>query len=203
MTLQLIGAGFGRTGTESMRMALNILGIGPTHHMHEILDRQDALAMWKDLAIGGAPSWAKLFKGYNASVDWPSAAYWPALMAQYPDAKILLTWREPESWYRSFSKTIQPFLLAPENAENGSAIMINDRVFSHRAGDKAHVLAVYRRNIEQVFDEVPPGRLIMHRLGDGWGPLCAGLGVPQPNQPYPKSNSAQEFQDREPVDFSS
>ena len=104
--MKVIGTGFGRTGTDSMRKALNILGVGPTHHMFELIEDSTLRAPWLELVEGGKPDWEMLFAGYNACVDWPSAFYWPALVTHYPQAKVLLTMRSAESWWKSFEATI-------------------------------------------------------------------------------------------------
>jgi hypothetical protein len=129
-------------------------------------------------------------------VDWPTAAYWPALAEAFPDAKVLLTWRTPESWWKSFSRTILPRIVPGNEPESFGERVIRDQVFDGRPQDEAHALAVYRANIERALAEVPSGRLVVHRLGDGWGPLCAGLGVPVPDAPYPHANTTEDFNRR-------
>ncbi|MGR3541765.1 MAG: sulfotransferase family protein, partial [Hasllibacter sp.] len=111
--VDIIGTGFGRTGTDSMREALNILGVGPCHHMRELIADPEHRQLWRDKKVAqdagrDGPPWDVLLGSYGACVDWPSAAYWPELIAQYPDAKVLLTWRTAESWWASFERTILP-----------------------------------------------------------------------------------------------
>ncbi len=195
MTLKVIGAGFGRTGTDSMREALTILGFGPCHHMFEVIAHDLQKDRWRALLRGGAPDWGALFDGYAACVDWPSAAYWRELIAAYPEARVLLTWRTPESWWNSFSTTILPRIL-PETEAATTGRMVVMQVFDGRPDDRAHALAVYRAHVEDVLATVPPARLLVHRIGDGWGPLCAHLGVPVPDQPYPHANSTAAFNTR-------
>jgi hypothetical protein len=195
MALRVIGAGFGRTGTDAMREALNILGFGPCHHMFEVTENPVMKARWRAFMAGGPGGWEALFEGYGSCVDFPSALYWRELMTAYPDAKVVLTWRTPGSWWASYEKTFLPFYQTTEDRESVGYRSI-DRVFGPRAEDRDRVVGLYEANVAAVMAEVPPDRLILHRLGDGWGPLCAGLGVPVPDVPYPRTNSTAEIRQR-------
>jgi Sulfotransferase domain len=106
MALQVIGTGFGRTGTDSMREALNMLGFGPCHHMFEVIEHDEQKQLWRALAKGATPDWDRLFAGYTSCMDWPSAHYWRDLVRFYPEARVILTYRSPESWWTSFEKTV-------------------------------------------------------------------------------------------------
>jgi hypothetical protein len=194
MTLKVIGAGFGRTGTDSMREALNILGLGPCHHMLEVNASEDQKQMWRPVAQGAPPDWERLFAGYASAVDWPSAYYWRELMAFYPQAKIVLTYRTADSWWKSFEQTILQGIQRSTEPESLGIALVRDKVFSGRADDRALAIARYEDNVKAVTATVPPERLLVHSLGDGWEPLCAHLGVPVPAQPYPSRNSASDFQ---------
>lgn len=195
MPLQVIGTGFGRTGTDSMRTALNMLGVGPTHHMLELSDRPELYRLWIELAHGAAPDWEALFDCYRACMDWPSAYYWRELIELNPQAKVILTWRSAESWWTSFESTILKVWRWP--IEKSPLIhWVGDNVFGGRPDDRAHAIAVYEAHVEEVKATVPADRLLIHRLGDGWGPLCAHLGVPVPAEPYPSRNTTAELQTR-------
>ena len=194
MTLKVIGAGFGRTGTDSMREALNILGLGPCHHMLEVNASEDQKQMWRAMVQGAPPEWERLFAGYASAVDWPSAYYWRELMAFYPRAKVVLTYRTADSWWKSFEQTILRGIQASTEPESLGLALVRDKVFSGRADDRALAIARYEDNVNAVKATVPPERLLVHSLGDGWEPLCAHLGVPVPAQPYPSRNSASDFQ---------
>ncbi|MBI1417433.1 MAG: sulfotransferase family protein [Limimaricola sp.] len=194
--MKVIGTGFGRTGTDSMRNALNMLGFGPTHHMFEVNASETQKARWRQLGAGAAPDWDLLLEGFGACVDWPSAAYWPEILAHWPDAKAILTYRDPDSWFESYARTIGPHIMkGPDDGSVGQTI-IRDRVFGGRAMDRDHVISVYNANIAKVRDTVPSDRLLVHNLGDGWEPLCAFLGVPVPKEPYPRGNDTATFQAR-------
>ncbi|TKB11944.1 MAG: sulfotransferase family protein [Mesorhizobium sp.] len=193
MSLRVVGTGFGRTGTDSMREALTMLGFGPCHHMSEVMAHEEQKRLWRALAKGAAPDWGKLFAGYISCVDWPSAHYWRELIQAYPLARVILTWRSPESWWESFAKTILPAISDSQDRESLGIALIKKQVFGGRPQDRAHAIAVYEANVEAVLKTVPAGRLLIHKLGDGWEPLCAHLGVPVPAEPYPNRNTTKEF----------
>src|SRR5262249_55477561 len=106
MTLQVIGAGFGRTGTKSVKVALERLGLGKCYHMEELAKNRRHLVRWAEIAEGGKADWDALFRGYQSGADWPVAAYYKELLVAYPDAKVILTVCEPERWYESFTTTL-------------------------------------------------------------------------------------------------
>ena len=193
MALKAIGAGFGRTGTDSMREALTMLGLGPCHHMFEINKNEDLRRRWRALALGAAPDWELLFDGYQSCVDWPSAFYWRQLIEIYPEARVILTYRSPESWWKSFEATILAGIKSQTDTESVIITLIANQVFGGRPDDRAHAMAVYADNVKAVMETVPPGRLLVHRIGDGWPTLCAHLGVGEPSQPYPARNSTAEI----------
>jgi len=196
MSIKVIGTGFGRTGTDSMREALTILGFGPCHHMLEVNAHEEQKRLWRALAQGASPDWGQLFAGYKSCVDWPSAHYWRELVAFYPEARVILTYRSPESWWASFEKTILAGIEKSTEPESLGVALIAKQVFDGRPHDRAHVLARYEANVKDVMASVPPQRLLVHELGDGWEPLCAHLGVSVPEQPYPNRNNASEFRSR-------
>jgi hypothetical protein len=193
MPLSVIGAGFGRTGTESMKLALEMLGLGPCHHMKEVLGDPEQTALWRGIAAGEPPDWEAAFAGYNAAVDWPSAFFWRELADVYPDAKILLTVRSPESWHASMDKTIFRTLRNSTDPDSLGVKLVAEGVFDGRLDDPAHAIATYKRNNAEVEAAFPSERLLTYHLGDGWEPLCRFHGKPLPKAPYPRSNSAEEF----------
>jgi Sulfotransferase domain len=193
MSLKVIGTGFGRTGTDSMREALNLLGFGPCHHMLEVNASEEQKRLWRALARGENAGWNLLFAGYNSCVDWPSAHYWRELIDVYPEAKVLLTYRSPESWWASFEKTILQGIAHTKDLASLGITLVRDQVFGGRPGDRAHALGLYEANVAAVKATVPASRLLVHNLGDGWEPLCKHLGVPVPDAPYPSRNSTDDF----------
>lgn len=193
MTLEVIGAGFGRTGTDSMREALNLLGIGPCHHMMEVMAHDEQKRLWRAFVKGEPIGWDRLLAGYASCVDWPTAHYWRELSRSYPKAKVVLTYRSAESWWESFSKTLLPVMQSSTEPDSLGSALVRDRVFGGRPHERAHAIAVYEANVAAVKAEIPPDRLLVHAAGDGWAPLCAFLGRPVPAQPYPSRNSADDF----------
>ena len=192
--LRVIGTGFGRTGTDSMREALEILGFGPCHHMRELVKNPEHKQHWRDMVAGGPADWDLLLGQYGSCVDWPSAHYWPQLVEAFPDARVLLTWRTAESWWESYEKTILRVVEADtETEESAPGSQLMRRIFSGRPGDRDLCIAVYEANVAAVKAQVPADRLLVHELGDGWEPLCAHLGVPVPDQPYPHANTTGDF----------
>jgi hypothetical protein len=200
MTLDIIGAGFGRTGTDSLRAALSILGFGPCHHMHEIRDHPEKAKPWHDYFCGGAElDLDLLFDGYRSQVDWPGAHLWRESVAHYTDAKVILSVRDPEGWYASYSKTIKAFRAEkmPPEAPHMRQIQEFVEVFlADRLDTKEHAIADFNAHVAEVKSAIPADRLLVYELGSGWEPLCAFLGVPVPDQDYPHTNSATDFQDR-------
>jgi Sulfotransferase domain len=196
MPLKVIGAGFGRTGTDSMREALTILGFGPCHHMFEVISNDTQKQRWRALVQGVTPDWDSLFEGYSSCVDWPSAYYWRELATYYPDAPVILTNRTAESWWSSFEKTLLPPLLASTDEKSLGLALIATKVFQGQMADRSHALAAYEANIRDVTATIPPERLLVHNLGDGWEPLCRHLGVAVPKQPYPGRNTTEDFNAR-------
>jgi len=204
MALKVIGAGFGRTGTSSLKLALEQLGFGPCFHMTEFFRSPDGEALkakWTRVAFDpGEPDWDSVFAGYGATVDWPSTAVWRALAAHFPDAKVILTERDADAWYDSCLATIfggrtSDEALAERTDAWGRMIreLINRRTFDGRTGDRDHAIAVYRAHNAEVRRSLPADRLLVHGPGDGWVPLCAFLGVAVPETPYPKANTREDF----------
>ena len=199
MPLEIVGAGFGRTGTTSLALALDQLGAGPCYHMDEVLrDLDRKVAPWV-AAAEGRPDWDATFTGYRATCDWPSANYWQPILARYPGAKVILTSRSAESWYDSFAATIAKLVAEPGEQPPQMAAWMDmlggllDRAFDGRHTDRAHAIAVFDAYEAEVKARVPADRLLVFRATDGWEPLCRFLGRPIPATPYPRTNDRREF----------
>lgn len=201
MALSVIGAGFGRTGTLSLKGALETLGFGPCYHMVEVIQHGFA-EHWHRIADGGAPDWERVFDGYRATVDWPACNFYGDLAGLYPDARVILSLRDPDKWFDSCHATIframrmeTDRMPPPVRAQMAMARkLIIENTFGGDIDDRAHAIAVYNRHNEQVRRSIPKDRLLVFEPGDGWEPLCAFLGVPVPDRPYPRTNTTEEFQ---------
>jgi len=193
MGLAVIGAGFGRTGTESMKLALETLGLGPCYHMKEVLADPERIAVWRRAARGDLPDWEETFAGYKSTVDWPAAYFWRELSAFYPDARILLTVRDADGWYDSMDKTVFPVLRQSTDPDSVGHRLIGQAVFGGRY-DRSHAIAAYERNIAEVEAAFTDERLLTFRIGDGWEPLCRFLDRPVPAEPFPHRNRPDAFQ---------
>lgn len=205
MSLRVVGAGIGRTGTLSLKLALERLLGAPCYHMFEVrLHRRDHVPSWHR-ALDEPPDWDQLFEGYAAAVDWPASAFWPELAAAYPDAPVVLSTRESaEAWWRSADRTIFVRMRSapPEGEAEWSAMMTDllRRRFTDRVDDAAACMAAYERHNAAVRAAVPVERLVEWQATDGWGPLCAALGVPEPDEPFPVTNTSEEFRARTGLD---
>ncbi len=207
MTISVIGAGFGRTGTLSLKAALERLGFGPCHHMMEVFMSPAQASTWAAAARGEPVDWDELLKGYQAAVDWPSCHFWRDLALHYPKAKVLLTARDPEKWLSSFSDTILKVLTTPPpDGDVDEAMMAVGQMVGYVVGektfgrnfDKAHILKVYNDHNETVKRVIPPERLLVYDVSQGWEPLCKFLDVPVPDVEFPRTNSREDFHARKP-----
>ncbi len=159
-------------------------------------------AKWERVAAGEKVPWDEVFAGYRSTVDWPSSAYWREQAAYYPDAKVILTLRDPDRWFDSTQATIFNDQVNRRVAEDTpwarmARKIIDENTFGGRLADRAHATAVYRRHNEAVRAALPPERLLVYEVREGWAPLCDFLGVPVPETPFPAVNSTDEFRQRQ------
>lgn len=200
MALKVIGAGVGRTGTNSFKLAMEKLGYGKCHHMFEVLENPWHADVLLAAAKGEKVDWDTLFEGYQATCDWPACHFWRELSEYYPDAKVVLNVRDPEAWYASVMKTIIPRAQQMFSGEmTPIAEMIKEIVFNqawdNRTDDKDYMIARYNAHNQSVRDTIAADRLLEFDPADGWEPLCAFLGEPVPDEPYPNTNSSKEFEE--------
>jgi Sulfotransferase domain len=196
MSLQAVGAGVGRTGTHSLKQALEKLLGGPCHHMVEVFAHPEQIPVWTDAIEGRPVDWDKLMDGYVAQVDWPGASFWPELLEANPDALVILSDRDPLAWYTSAMNTI--FLgLDRSDGEIGPWMVSMKRLLADRFCDdfanRTAMLAAFERHNQDVRRRVPAGQLLEWSASDGWEPLCVRLGVPVPEEPFPITNTTEEF----------
>ncbi len=217
MTLRVVGAGLPRTGTLSLKGALERLLGAPCYHMIEVFQHLDHAAVWRDALRGVYPDWEDTFlAGYAAAVDWPASRFWRQLSGAYPDAIVLLSQRDSaETWHRSMDKTVlvrarqtlegdaggpgggTPPWLAGAPPEQRQAFgemfeLVGGEVLAD-PDDRDALLAAYDSHLAEVRAEVPADRLVEWLPGDGWEPLCASLGLPVPDEPFPHENTTAEF----------
>ena len=204
-TLELIGAGLGRTGTLSLKAALERLGFAPCYHMIEILRAPERARHWLERKPDGSHDWDTIFHGYRATVDWPAAAFWRELSERYPGARVLLSLRDAERWHASVMDTIHPMMTrslpadAPQTLHEFRAMvqeLIVERTFDGRLADRAHAVRVFEKHNRAVIDAIPAPRLLVYRPGDGWEPLCRFLGVAVPDEDFPHLNDTAWYRAR-------
>lgn len=195
MALSVIGAGLGRTGTLSLKLALEQLGVGRCYHMTEVFQIPAAPQQWLDAAEGRPVDWETVFEGYSATVDWPSATFYRQLADHYPQAKVILTERDADDWFDSTQATIfaRDFSEVPNPVWAEMAKRVVADLFDGRLHDREHVISVYRRHNDEVRRTIPADRLLVYQASQGWAPLCEFLGLPMPDSAPPKVNSREEF----------
>jgi hypothetical protein len=197
MTLRVIGAGLGRTGTHSLKLALEQLLGAPCYHMVELFERPDDVEQWRRAVRNETADWAAVFGGYAAVVDWPAASFYDVLMDVYPDALVLLSTRQDaDAWWTSVSATIVPAISRlsgePPPLEGMLFELLATRFTPDRRDHDASVAAYLRHN-ENVRTRVPGERLVEWQPGDSWGPICQALGVAAPDEPFPHVNTTSDF----------
>ena len=194
--VKVIGAGFGRTGTMSLKVALEELGFGPCYHMVEVFEHPEHVSLWEAATRGEPLDWERIFGGYQAAVDWPTAAFYKELMKVYPEAKVLLTIRDPEKWYESTKHTIHTTTEAPDPSPmlRMATKLVWEQTFDGNFEDRRYAMEVFKRHNEEVKKYVPPERLLVYEVKEGWKPLCEFLGVETPEEkPFPHLNDTESF----------
>jgi len=206
--LAVIGAGFGRTGTASLKAALEQLGLGPCYHMTEVFSHPEHVPLWEAAFRGQAADWQAILGDYQATVDWPACTFYEPLMAHYPEAKVLLSVRDSRGWYESALSTIyevsrlgregrlptdDPSLAARARAGRMIDEIIWQGTFGGRFEDRERAIAIYEAHNRAVQERVPADKLLVFDVKEGWGPLCRFLGVPAPRGPFPHLNDSASF----------
>ncbi|NJN52708.1 MAG: sulfotransferase family protein [Gammaproteobacteria bacterium] len=201
MALAIVGAGFGRTGTLSLKFALEKLGFEKCYHMMEVHQHPEHADVWSRAFRKERVDWDALFTGYRAAVDWPSCNWWREHAAYYPESKVILSTRDPDRWYESVRNTIyastRDAMASADPAVRARGQWAHDLiwqgVFDGRMDDKAHVIAVLKRHEAAVKAAIPQHRLLVFEAASGWAPLCEFLGVDVPDVPYPRVNTTEDF----------
>lgn len=203
MSISIFGAGVGRTGTYSLKLAINQLGLGRCHHMEEVLQYMPVQVPLWSAALSGCPDWQTIYSGYKSAVDWPTAGFFRELIATYPSAKFVLTHRNPENWADSFGTTIYKLLAGRDAAAppemKAWLEMVNGVIAKTGFPGNLDRNGLIRRFVahnEAVKKAIPAGQLLVYEVKEGWGPLCKFLNVPVPAEPFPRTNDRGEFWDR-------
>jgi hypothetical protein len=213
MPIKIIGAGMPRTGTNTLKQSLEQLGYKHVYHMKELLVNPDKLHYWKTLDETGDTDWDALYEGYDGTVDFPGYPWYKEHMKQYPDAKVILTVRDFEDWYKSVDSTV--FRAGPqtpgEKIKMLGKLLFNPRIrkvvkcikwfkkcfFAERLHgkfeDKEFAQKFWEDHLAEVKATVPADKLLVYDVRDGWGPLCTFLGVPEPAEPLPHLNKKENF----------
>lgn len=196
MALEVIGAGLGRTGTLSLKFALEHLGFGPCCHMTEVFaDGRRLIPLWLD-AARGAPDWPAVFAGFRSTCDYPSASYWRELAAFYPRAKLVLTVVDPDRWFDSVSQTIFSTWMQQAHAGTPEHELMQRAMFDHINGDvtdHAFLTEWFARRNDAVRECLPADRLLVFDPSEGWDPLCRFLSVAVPEVPFPAINQRAQL----------
>ena len=202
MPLRIIGSGYGRTGTMALKIALETLGYGPCYHMLEVSKNPGHDELWREATDQGTADWDSIFANYQACVDWPACSFWKILWKYYPDAKIILSIRNPEDWYQSVNSTIYQIMKMPRKTKEEEVHrdmayhLILERTFNSSFTNKEYAIDIFNNHIAEVKNKVPDDKLLVYETGAGWEPLCRFLQIPVPNQSYPHVNTTREFQKR-------
>ncbi len=202
MAMRVVGAGLGRTGTHSLKLALERLLGGPCYHMVEVFPHPEHVPVWHAAARGEKVDFPALLSGYVAAVDWPASAFYEEMAEAFPDAIVLLSLRDAASWWKSADATIFEGLRRQiARGENTPWLgmvtdLLNRRFVEGAVDNRAASIAAFERHTEEVRRRIPANRLVEWRAADGWGPLCTGLGLPVPEEPFPHVNTTDEFRKR-------
>jgi hypothetical protein len=214
--VKVIGAGFGRTGTMSLKAALEELGFGPCYHMIEVFEHPEHVGFWEAAWRGEPVDWDGFLGRYEATVDWPACTFYEELLQRHPDAKVLLSVRDPERWYDSTRATIYEISKITAGSRLSRAIfafvglfvpgvfqigrmgneIIWQGTFDGKFEDRSYAIKVFKRHNEEVRRRVPRDRLLVYEVKEGWGPLCEFLGVEEPDKPFPSLNDAAQMRRR-------
>ena len=216
--MKVIGAGFGRKGTTSLKAALEELGFGPSYTLGEVFRNPEHVRVWETASgpSGEGVDWEAFLAGYGVAVDWPACSFYEELMKAFPEAPVILTVRDPAEWYKSTRSTIHglrrlttgplpvrtAFALAgPFVPGVAGTVRLADRLvwegtFDGRFEDRHYAMEIFERHKEAVRRRVPPDRLLVFDVREGWAPLCDFLGVEAPDEPFPRLNEARQMRRR-------
>ncbi|GAB3258982.1 sulfotransferase family protein [Kineosporia babensis] len=203
--LKLMNVGLGRTGTTSLKRALETIGWGPSFHMFDVISDDDRLRSWEQIVVDGQePDWEKVFEGYTSVVDGPGSLYYRQILQALPETKVVLTIRDGEEWYRSTYDTLYQFVLRarqsppPPDSTPARILRVTDSLvwsglFGGRFEERDHAIAAFREHNQGVVNSIDPDNLLVYDVKQGWEPLCSFLGVPRPSEPFPHLNDTESM----------
>jgi hypothetical protein len=216
--MRVIGAGFGRTGTTSLKAALEELGFGPSYSLSEVFRNPEHVGFWEAAAdpAGEEADWEGFLAGYGVAVDWPACSFYEELMEAFPEAPVIVTVRDPAEWYESTRSTIYglrrltdgplpvraafalagPFVRGLTGTVRLADRLVWEGTFDGRFEDRAYAMEVFERHNEAVSRRVPPERLLVYDVREGWAPLCDFFGVEVPDEAFPRLNETREMRRR-------
>jgi hypothetical protein len=216
--MKIIGAGLPRTGTSSLKAALDRLGFGPTYHMFELMQHPEHVERWRPVVNRESVDWERVFAEYDSAVDFPASIYWQELAEAYPEAKVILSVRDPRRWHQSIGsmgpqmpvdgefdmaammEQMPPrmrsiFELMPQMNDAAQRMLGPDFTMAGGPMEEETAVEIFERHTENVRAALPADRLLVFQASDGWGPLCEFLGVETPvDEPYPHLNDAATLQ---------
>ena len=201
MVLEVIGAGLGRTGTMSLKYALEELGFGPCHHMYEVVGDPMCWPFWTRAFAGEDVDWEEGYKGYCSAVDDPTTCFYAQLAERYPEAKVILTHRDPDRWFDSAQNSaLSDAALEYLENETPETKPLNDLLApmgwdprDPRTHDREYMLNWFKSHVEEVKRTIAPERLLVFQVSEGWDPLCHFLGVDVPESTFPHVNTTEQF----------
>jgi hypothetical protein len=202
MAIQVFGVGVGRTGTYSLKLAINQLGLGPCHHMEAVLNNMPVQVPLWSAALAERPNWQAIYHGFESAVDWPTAGFFRELIKAYPSAKFVLTQRNPEHWADSFEATIYKLLAGREQGppEMRAWLEMVDGVIAKTGFpgglDRDDLIRAFVTHNEAVKTTIPAGQLLVYEVKEGWATLCKFLNRRVPAEVFPRTNNRAEFWDR-------
>jgi len=203
--MEVIGAGYGRTGTFSLKIALEELGY-PCYHGREMIknvytDPQKWVQLYRGNITSAEMNKYLISSGFKATADFPASIFWEGFFKANPNAKVILTIRDPNKWYESLRQTIYKF-----TKESSIIFMFHpmarfvwpadneilwDGYFENRFQDKEFAINKFNQHINEVKRKVPANQLLVYDVKEGWEPLCKFLNKPVPKKPFPKVNDRE------------
>lgn len=206
MALKVIGTGLPRTGTASLKGALQLLGYQQTYHMDNLLNNPAMVKYWVELFDTGKTDFDVLFDGFTASTDFPGFFAYKALLKKYPESKFILTTRDLDSWYDSIHKTVFQAVtsfFAKETPTDSmrrveGVFQLLDRYlfgqfFNGTFTDKEKTLSIVKAYLQEVKQNIPDGQMLVYEISEGWEPLCDFLDLPVPDLEFPYKNKREDF----------